>query len=355
VWQIIPQSELQDQHWQIWQSLNDRYFCSHPLLDIKFLRPLVDCFSESNLHMVIQKENGVDRAAALIEKAGYANWQVFSPSQLSIAPLIMDPISQPKFESHLNELAIALPGPVWIIAFLGLDPDVLDLQNYLDKKRYEKTTSSKTININVEGDFDSYWRSRRKKQRQNVNRHLKKMEQDGMTPSLKVIRDYAQIENAIISHGEMESAGWKGKEGTAIHKDNVQGKFYTRMLQNFAKSNGAYVCQLWVDDRAIASLLNICQEGMLVCLKTTYCESMARYSPGRLIDYFMLPVLFEDESIKIVEHYTNASRVDEKWATGSRKIYHLNYFTSLLAKHFIHFARPIRRAVTKSGKNSSYL
>ena len=342
MWEVVTKSEINDHHWEIWQSLNDRFFNSHPLLDVKFMRPLLDCFGGLNIYLAIHKNGGKATAAILIERTGLGIWQVFSPSQSSVAPFLMDPNTYGTIERDLQKLAKALPGTVWLIDFLKLDPDLLDLQNYLDECSWERVTFSKTVNINVDSDFDSYWSDRGKKQRQNINRPLKKLGQQGQTPQLRLITNYDEIGDAIATHGEMESSGWKGKQGTAIHKDNLQGKFYTQMLQNFAKSNGAYLCQLIVNDRAIASLLNIVQNGMLVILKTSYSESMAEFSPGRLIDYFMLPDVFKDEAINVVELYTDASNMDEKWATGSRELYHLNFYISPLSRHLIYFLRLIK-------------
>lgn len=343
MWQVISKSEINDHHWDIWQSLNDRFFNGHPLLDVMFIRPLLDCFGGKNLYLAIHKNDHQVTAAILIERTGLGVWQLFSPSQSSIAPIIMDPNMDGKADFEIRNLAKELPGAVWLIDFLKLDPDVLDLQNYLKEDSWERLAYSKTVNINVEGDFDSYWSDRGKKQRQNINRPLKKLERQGLVPELLHITNYNEIEDAIKIHAELEGGGWKGKQGTAILKDNIQGKFYTQMLQNFAKLSGAYICQLIVHDRVIASLLNIYQNGMMVILKTSYCESMAEYSPGRLIDYLMLPAVFKNKAVKVIELYTNASSTDEKWATGSRELYHLNFYLSPLSRCLIHLFRFVKR------------
>lgn len=340
MWELISQSDITDRHWAAWQSLNERYYRSHPLLDPKFMRPLVDCFSENGLFLALETSGDEVSMAILLENPKFGRWQVFSPSQSSIAPMLADPeMEKPKMLDHLRSLSRALPGPVWLIAFLKLDPDFLDLENLLENDLTERIWFSRTINIDLTGDFDDYWSDRGKKHRQNIRKRLKLLEQRGITSRFRVITEVEGVDDAICTHGELESSGWKGQLGTAIRTNNIQGTFYTAILKNFAASGGAYACQLIADDQPIASLINIHQNGIIISLKTAYLESMAEYSPGRLIDYFLLPRLFAEESIRLMEHYTNASPTDEKWATGTREIYHLNFFPNRVCKTLVRLLR----------------
>jgi len=45
-----------------------------------------------------------------------------------------------------------------------------------------------------------------------------------------------------LRYGILESAGWKGKSGTSIHPENIQGAFYDEVLQSFAPNRQAHKC-----------------------------------------------------------------------------------------------------------------
>src|SRR5204862_5121764 len=139
-----------------------------------------------------------------------------------------------------------------------------------------------------------------------------RMEREG--GRLVEIGDAASMAQAVAEHGRLESAGWKGQTGTAIHADNVQGRFYREALERFATTDAARVYQLHLGGRVIASQLAIQQNRMMVLLKTAHDESFAAYSPGRLLDYLMLERLFEQRSVSVVEFYTKASSEDARWS-----------------------------------------
>lgn len=181
-----------------------------------------------------------------------------------------------------------------------------------------------------------------------MERILRRLQREGISPQLVERRDVNSVAVAVAVHGELEAAGWKGKNGTAIRRDNAQGSFYTDVMQNFAQADGACAYQLYLGDRAAASQLTITQNGMLVLLKIAHDESLSTYSPGRLLDYLMLERLFSDSSIRKIEFYTNASRDDSRWATGSRKIGHVNYFRSNFLKRLVQMARKFK--TTGKGK-----
>jgi hypothetical protein len=135
---------------------------------------------------------------------------------------------------------------------------------------------------------------------------------------------------AVDEYADIESSGWKGKNNTAIRRNNRQGAFYKEVMLEFSRCNGACVYQLLFDEKVVASLLTLVQDGMQVVLKTTYLESYAQYSPGRFIDYLMLQSAFDNHNVSVVENYTNAGSEDCKWASGSREIYHVNYHRHIL-------------------------
>ena len=82
----------------------------------------------------------------------------------------------------------------------------------------------------------------------------------------------------------------------------------------------------------IASLITIENQKMIIVLKTTYDEKLAKYSPGRLIDYYMLKNTLTADNAKNIENYTNASIQDQRWFPRVRQMYHVTIYRNALMK-----------------------
>jgi len=152
---------------------------------------------------------------------------------------------------------------------------------------------------------------------------------------MDVVTQPTKIEKAFTRYGDIESRSWKGKAGTAIHRDNSQGQFYWEMLQGFAQDHQAAIYELYLDERLASSMLTIANDYMLITLKTTYDESLAFYAPGRLLDYFLLEREFAEKRYAVVEYYTNASPDLQSWGTGMRTINHLTVYRSRVFKQLV--------------------
>ncbi len=353
-WSIHPASQLQTTYSDLWSVLNREYSDAHPLLDPKFVIPLYKHFgSERVLLGIEQAIDGKTTGALLIESRGKGVWQIFLPSQAQIAPAVFGRRhSVEEFCHSLENLMASLPGFVWLVELVNQDPDYSAPVKDFNIRRAEWRAHATTINIIPQGSFEEYWKSRSRKMTSDIERTFRRLEKEGISARLIEQREHADMAAAVAVHGDLEAAGWKGKNGTAIQRDNVQGHFYTEVMQNYSDSRGACAYQLYFGDRVAASQLTIVQNGMLVLLKTAHDESLSIYSPGRLIDYLMLQRLFADSEIRRIEFYTNASRDDSRWTTGSRHIGHVNFFRSAILKRLVQIARKIRTFPGESKKGS---
>ncbi|MBA4152676.1 MAG: hypothetical protein C0509_08945 [Acinetobacter sp.] len=140
------------------------------------------------------------------------------------------------------------------------------------------------------------------------------------------------MQSVIARFGEMESAGWKGLNGSAVHADNVQGHFYAEVMRRFAERGRATVYELYFNDALVAMQLCIASPGMLVLLKTTYDESQASFSPGRLLLHALLEKEFAEKRVGEIEFYTNADSEQLAWATHERWINHYLLFRNRMVR-----------------------
>lgn len=348
-WSVHPADDLLDRYRGAWQTLNTRCYNAHPLLDAKFVAPLYECFGSKDIRLVVREELSDHVVGlALLEKAGMGIWRLFMPSQANIGSILLDDGgSTERARDYLDDLMRSLPGCTLQIGLQKQDPLYSRAPDISHDLRFERIRNWTTSYVEITGSFDNFWRTKEKRVKQSVKQKFRDLTNKGMAWRLTELSDYADIAPGVVEHGRLESAGWKGREGTAIRGDNIQGKFYTDVLQNFARKINATIYQLYFDDALAASLLTISQNRMLIVLKTTYDESMAAFSPGRLIEYLMMERVFLRPEIHRIENYTNATAQDARWCSGTRTLYHVNLYRSHALRRMANIKRRITTFLTR--------
>lgn len=265
-------------------------------------------------------------------------WQTFQPSQVPLGAWVA--------AAHLSlqELARSLlRGPLGFCLGLSVTqvdphvaprtPDTADSQHsdYID-----------TGWIDLKGSFDDYWSARGKNLRQNMRKQRAKLAADGVRLTLQVLRDHADMGPAVARYGRIESAGWKAQQGTAIHPDNAQGRYYRELLEQASLSGEAVVYQYLFNDQVVAMNLCLARQGVLVVLKTTYDESFPSLSPAFLLREAELQELFAQGQIQRLEYFGRLMDWHTKWTEHKRGIYHLTQYRWPFLKRLVQARR--RRA-----------
>jgi CelD/BcsL family acetyltransferase involved in cellulose biosynthesis len=78
----------------------------------------------------------------------------------------------------------------------------------------------------------------------------------------------------------LEDAGWKGRAGTSLAKDDRQRTELERFLSAPAIRDHVRICQLRFGDEVVAAQLDVLVGTRLWYLKSAYDESYARFAPG---------------------------------------------------------------------------
>jgi hypothetical protein len=92
---------------------------------------------------------------------------------------------------------------------------------------------------------------------------------------------------------DIESRGWKSREGTAIASNPTLTSFYTEWAQVAASQGWLRLFFLSVADTHAAFEYNIAYGGRLYCLKIGYDERFAAYSVGQLLKEEILRLCHE--------------------------------------------------------------
>jgi len=337
-WTILPAREsFKDYSWK-WDELNRRAFQNHPLLDSRFLGPLIQYFAGDRDLIAVSATEDKVRSMLLLTPAKLGITTAFLPSQAPLGPILMGSINE------VPALLDALAGPKTALELYCQDPDYSTILNPPCHPLYELTTHAITLSIKLEGDFGEYWSSRSKGLRQSISTALGRVVSSGKQCRLEIVEAPRDVERAVERYGDLEIRGWKGASGTAVHSSNVQGLFYRDVLRRFSEIERAIVYELYFDDELVSSQLAIANDFMLITLKTTFSEIFRNCSPGNLLDYLMLKHEFGRRRFRTIEYYTNAGPELLRWGTRSRRIQHITIYRSRYIQSLARIFRKLKQA-----------
>ena len=309
-----------------WDELNAELYASNPYFDSSFIEPLLTYFATGKERLCIHRGEADIDGLVIVSPDHLAKWSLFVLDQVQITPILL------RYPENLESLLYSLHGFPLALDLPCQDPIHSPLQNELQRLLWKPVPHAHTISVSLEGDFENYVASRSKGFRYNIKRRFKKVKEAGFAIRIERVTDPEEMQAAVSRFGDIESMGWKGASGTAVHIDNVQGQFYTSVLKNFAQHGKACVYELYFDDTLVAMELCIASSDMLILLKTTHDESQSSFAPGRLLLYSLLKDQFLTKQLKKVEFYTNADINELGWATHDRWISHYLLFRNSLVR-----------------------
>lgn len=289
-----------------------------PFLESHFLQPLLAEFGKGDELIAFAEQNGQVKAAAILTRTRLGTWQTFQPSQLPLGAWIRHP--RATVDDLAASLVSALPGVNLSVSLTQLDP-MLNPRP-LDDAGVKCMDYIETAWVDIDQPFKNYWESRGKNLKSNTRKQHSKLQSDGTTATLDCLREPGQVAAAIAAYGELESAGWKGRDGTAVHLDNAQGRFYRTMLESFCALGRGRIYRYSFNDRVVAMDLCIEAHDKIVILKTAYDESYKSISPSTLMRHEEFCQLFSEPHLKRIEFYGKVMEWHTRWTDNKRTLYH---------------------------------
>jgi hypothetical protein len=317
-WQIKPISGADTSWWSTWDDLNREGHDSHPLLSSDMVRLLCKHFATGTLTLAALADSQRIYLQTILSHEGFGKWSLFNPSQAPIGPLVCRRVDE-DLSAHIQRLARRLPKLGLAVDYPTHDPSYAPI--LAAPTVTHRALWGTTITVSCRGSFDEYWNARSKELRHNVRRYFRRIDEEhGGAWRLLHHETPEAVAGGVARYGELESRGWKAKEGTALHPTNVQGRFYGELLAAFSGRGFGHVFEFYVGDQLAASRLLIAGPTMYVILKTTYDESLGRIAPGRLLLHTILKELFAAPTRRAVEFYTRANKDTLAWSTDQRDI-----------------------------------
>lgn len=337
-WRVTRLNRGLGEHAPAWDTLNQRLFNGHPMLDSYFVDRLLKHFGDGSEHLCVLGPHEEPEAMCLLKQTRLGVWGTFSPSQAQIGPVLISELQA------LTGLINSLPGFVIRLDFLCIDRQFSDF--FTDGNAISTCMDhALTMCIDLNGDFESYWTHRPKKLIQNIARYQRRIDADEVACTFVCIEDPEDIQAAVARYTELESKGWKGKTGTSLSY-NAQDVFYGDVLCHFAHAGRSTVYELWLVDQLVASRLVISGSEIIIMLKTTYDESYSKYSPGRILLRKVIKHQFANHPCKRVEFYTDATLDQLAWATEQRWITHWSFYKNSPSADFFSVARAVNKVLS---------
>lgn len=306
-----------------WDRINGNTRCV-PILSSLFIRNALKAFGTGAERLGVLGPPGQEEALCIVSKSRKGVWQTWQPSQLPLGAWVMDRMQ--RYEDLLADLLHVLPGFPLMLTVMQQDPSIHDRPAATSRLR--SVDYIRTGWIDVEGSFDSYWKARSKKLRQNMRTQRSRLEREGTQTSLEVIEAPELVADAIADFGRLESAGWKGAEGSAVHADNEQGRFYRAVFEDFCRIGAGRIYRYRFDERVVAVDLCLESGGTHVLVKTTYDESIKGLSPSSLLREEAYREIFTEGRMHKIEFYGRVMAWTTRWTDCARTLYHVNLYRS---------------------------
>lgn len=319
-WHILPARQFLE-HRAEWDHLNAASGHSPALLS-DFVNALITSFARGDELLAFCRQADRTVAAGVFGRTRRGVWETFQPAQAPIGLWLQIPGLS--VETPLKELLLKLPGSVLLAGLTQLDPDIV--------ARPVETSSLRTLDyirtarVTIASDFESYWQSRGKNLQQNIRKQRTRMQKEGVVATLDAIESPEGVAQAIADYGQLESAGWKGTEGTAVHPDNEQGRFYRQAFETVCATGNGCIYRYRFGETPVAMDMCIRSDDTLIILKTAYDESMKGYSPAMLMRHESFARLFSDGRTRRIEFYGRVMDWHLRLTEDVRTLYHTNLY-----------------------------
>lgn len=326
-WSNLPITRLSEES-AAWDSLNAQG-ANLPFLDSAFFGFLSSEFCTGDERILLCRAGEVPVACGIFERTKRGGWRTIQPSQAPLGAWLQR--SDLPISGLMASLRRALRGPTFVLSLSQQDPGVLPRPH--KDQRLKTLNYIDTARITVEGRFDDYWSARGKNLRQNLRRSANRLKNADRVPRLEIVTHRSDVSRAIAEYGLLESAGWKSEQGTAIHPDNSQGRFYSALFDYYSARDEAIVFQYFFNETLVASDLCLQRDGVLVILKTAYAEEERKSSPAMLMRKESFDYIFDSGKFRRIEFYGKVMEWHTRWSSEIRGLYHVNYYRSgLVAK-----------------------
>jgi CelD/BcsL family acetyltransferase involved in cellulose biosynthesis len=208
----------------------------------------------------------------------------------------------------------------------------------------EIRTIQHTSVIDLARGEKAYFDGISKKLRQNTNLAENGLKRQGALEMREVAnsddwRDW--LERAF----ELEAAGWKGEQGSAIGQSPHELEFYRRVFGAARSEDRFRLYVLLLDGELIAFNALVLVDGVYYGFKTAFDERHAKQSPGNVLQRFVLRVLFAEGRANKLDMLDPVTPWKERWQTGTEALLRIYLYAPTPRGRLVYWARKAAHAL----------
>lgn len=205
--------------------------------------------------------------------------------------------------------------------------------------------------VDVHGSWEEYEGGLSKTMLKTLRRRRRRLEELGRV-DVEVVTDPEAADERLAEGLAVETAGWKGRRGTAIAADDRLRRFYEEFTSNAARTGRLSLAFLRLDARPIAFHLDLIDDGVLYGLKGTYAEDLAPMSPSRILRHERIKQAFES-GLRAYEFLGADEPYKAEWANASTCVDVLEAYRSTPAGKAIELVNTHGRDVARRFRTAS--
>ena len=128
-------------------------------------------------------------------------------------------------------------------------------------------------------------------------------------------REHAGMASAVESFLDLESAGWKRTHGTSLRSVPGHAEFFRELCTGFAADGRLRLLSLEAGDRSVAMKCDLIAGSEEFCFKIAHDETLARRSPGVLLEVDAVEVFHADPARTLMDSCADAdnSMINRLW------------------------------------------
>jgi CelD/BcsL family acetyltransferase involved in cellulose biosynthesis len=169
--------------------------------------------------------------------------------------------------------------------------------------------------IEIHGTFDSWMAENFDTKRRKEFKRLRNRLGEQGELKLEILSGSEGLDQFILDLLDLESAGWKGKRGTALKSDPDLNFAFRAAMINLAAAGKLRFWRLALNGKPIAVLYAIVEGDHAWLGKIAYDENFAKYSPGVMIILDATESFFAETDIRRVDSSAipNHPMIDRIW------------------------------------------
>ena len=152
------------------------------------------------------------------------------------------------------------------------------------------------------------------RRRKEAQRQLRRLADLGAV-TIETATGSTAVTSALEAFLALESAGWKGRAGTALAASPAATTFVRSAVTSRAAAGAARIDSLALDGRPVAMLVSFIAGATAFTWKITYDETFARFSPGAQLMLEVAPRILAETSVQRIDSCADAGHpmIDRLW------------------------------------------